>query len=188
MQWCELRAWLPTDLSEAGALPYLGICFRWEVVKIWLPQALCSRACPKRLFPAHASGEAGRVPIATIVLVHGEVVVALVKCVSLCGILQGLTLRLLKHMWLVLGHLPGKRGAGLVVFEGGAFLTAGRCFQASEAGKNQFTCENQPGGACWLLFGFLCLSRRRSECLRFPLERNCAFLSLISLSCIFCFS
>lgn len=90
---------------------------------------------------------------------HAFLLEELVKCVSLSVILQGIMLRLLKHMQLVLGHLPGKRGVGLV-FEGGAFLTAGRCFQASEAGKNQFTCENQPGGACWLLFGFLCLSKK----------------------------
>lgn len=90
---------------------------------------------------------------------HSFLLEELVKCVSLCVTLQGIMLRLLRHMQLVLGHLPGKREAGLVVFEGRAFLTAGRCFQASEAGKNQFTCENQPGGACWLLFGFLCLSK-----------------------------
>lgn len=58
-------------------------------------------------------------------------------------ILRSLILRLLRHMKLVLGHLPGKRAARLVVFEGGAFLTAGTCFQASRAGKNQFPCENQ---------------------------------------------
>lgn len=34
MQWCELRAWLCTDLSKAGALPYLGICLGQEVVRI----------------------------------------------------------------------------------------------------------------------------------------------------------
>lgn len=100
--WCndsELRDGLPAALGKAGSLPYLGICLGWEAVKIWLPQALCSRACLKRLFPAH-TGSWHRADRAGVDCHHhshacrgGDYAFwleELVKCGSLCVTLQGL--------------------------------------------------------------------------------------------------
>lgn len=67
------------------------------MVKIWLPQALCSRACLKRLFPAHAASwhGAGRAGVDCHHRSRAQrgwdrafPLEELVQCVSLCDITE----------------------------------------------------------------------------------------------------
>lgn len=171
MQWCELRAWLLTDLSKEGALPYLGIYLRWAGVKIWLPQALYSHSCLKRLFPVHTE-QAGQLLIVTMF-----------SCLWRLW-----SHSCLKSCWSVFpSDVTGPNAEAVEAYitcprspawkeRSWACCLWRRCFShGREVFSSEQSCENQPGGACWLLFGFLCLSKRRSECIRFPLECNCAF-------------
>lgn len=151
-QCCELRAWLHTS-QQSRSIALFGHLSGWEVVGTGFLRLCAALPVFKDAAPSVCALcllRASRERDGLWLLRQLSCTERLRLCppvwmswsVSLCVVPQGLMLRLLVPMKLVLGHLPGRRAA--------ACCLCRRCrshgwdvFQASRAGKNQFPCENQ---------------------------------------------